>query len=249
MNYSKDEIVVLSISAGVILVIALILGFLLRNKSDKIRKIPLLVITIILLALEVVKQILSIATGYSFWALPLHFCSTYFIWFSLAHFTKGKFQKAMQSVAFVASLYLVALFYFDPVSIIGHACSNVFETFFTFHTFFFHHLVLLYFVLTIALKQVDLKLSHSIHFLVSMAIYYAVAVTCAHLLQVNYMNILTSSIPFMESLRLAIGQVGYTIILGIIVICAGAIIIALGSIIQKKIQEKQNSKKIKENAQ
>ena len=242
MNYSRDEIIVLSISAGVIVLISFLLGFFLRKKSEKIKQLPFLTITIILFALEIVKQIINLVEGYDMWAFPLHFCSTYFIWFSIAHFTKGKFSQAMKTVAFVASFYLAALFYFDPSSIIGGACSNIFESFSTFHTFFFHHLVILYFCLVIALQAFDFKFKHLIYWAVSMTAYYCTAVTFAHVFDVNYMNILTSNIPFMESLRLSIGQLGYTIILGSLTIGVGAILIALASLITKKIKEKKHER-------
>ena len=142
MAYSKDDIVVLSITAVIMVAISVLLGIFLRKKSEKVKQIPFIIITVLLLGMELVKQILGIVNGYSKWDLPLHFCSTYFIWFSIAHFSNGKFSKAMQTVAFVASFYLVALFYFNPQSIIGDASSDIFGSFDSFHTFTFHHLVI-----------------------------------------------------------------------------------------------------------
>lgn len=234
MSCTKEEWIVLIIMLVGIIGIAILLGFLLRNKSEKIRRLPLLVVTIILIVLEVIKQVRSIVKGYDMWTFPLHFCSTYFIWFSFANFTKGKFQKAMQCVAFVASLYLVVLFYFDPVSIIGHSSTAVFESFSNFHTFVFHHLVLLYFFLVIALKTVDFKFEYCIYFSVSMVIYYCIAVLFANLFNVNYMNILHSNIDFMESFRVSCGQVLYNIVLGVLTVFAGTLIILILSLIRKK---------------
>ena len=238
MNYSKDEIIVLGISLFAIILLSMVLGAFLKNKSEKVKKIPFLTITILLVVMEAIKQIRSVLNGYSMWSFPLHFCSTYFIWFSLANFTKGKFQKAMQTVAVVSSFYLVALFYFNPTSIIGDACKHVFLNFGTFHTFFFHHLVILYFFLSLTLKQFDFKKEHSIYWLITIATYYLIAVTFAHIFDVNYMNILTSNIPFMESLRQATGQVFYTFVLGLLTVGVGAIIILILSYLTNKRRNK-----------
>lgn len=239
MNYTKDEFLVLGISLAVMILSAIFLGVLLKNKSEKIKQIPFIVITILIIALELIKQIRAIINGYDMWTFPMHFCSTYFVWFALANFTKGKFKKAMQTVAIMSSFYLFALFYFNPVSIIGDACKNIFYSFSTFHTFIFHHLVLYYFILSVALKQIKLEKSHIYYWLVSMLIYYCLANVFAHSFNVNYMNILTSNIGFMENLRLSIGQVGYDIILGLLTIGAGAVIIALLLLITRKKGEKQ----------
>ena len=111
MNYTKAELVVLSVSLLVIIGISVALRCVLKNKSEKAKQIPFFVITIILLVLEVIKQVLAMQGGYSIGALPMHFCSTYFVWFSLANFTKGKLRTAMQTVAFVATIYFVLLFF------------------------------------------------------------------------------------------------------------------------------------------
>lgn len=246
MAYSKDDVLVLSITAGVIVLISVFIGIFLRKKSDKIKQIPFLVITILLLGMEVAKQILAAVNGYSLWTVPLHFCSTYFIWFSIAHFSKGKFSQGMRTVAFVASFYLVAMFYFNPQSIIGSATSDLFGSFGNFHTFTFHHLVILYFCLRVALLDFEFKFKYLIYWCISMVVYFGTAVLCAHLMNVNFMNILTSNIPFMESLRLSIGQVGYTIILGSLTVGAGAIIILIGSLITNKLKKKKDLQTQKE---
>ncbi|MBE7073930.1 MAG: hypothetical protein E7379_02440 [Clostridiales bacterium] len=239
MAYSQDDVLVLSISAGIIVFLSVFAGIFMRNKSERIKQIPSLIITIILLALELAKQMLSIFEGYNLWNIPLHFCSTYFIWFSLANFSKGKFAQGMKSVAFVASFYLVAMFYFNPQSIIGNATSDLLGSFYNFHTFAFHHLVILYFCLNVALLNFNFKFIHVLYWCISMLTYYGIAVLCAHLFEVNFMNILYSNIPFMENLRLTIGQVGYTIILGSLTIGVGAVIILFASLINKKLKEKK----------
>lgn len=238
MKYSQDEIIVLSIALGIIVLIAIFIAILLRKKSDTIKSIPLLVITIILVGMEIVKQVKAFVGGYDLWTIPLHFCSTYFIWFSLANFTKGQFKNAMRVVAFIASFYLVALFYFDPVSIIGKSCSDIFGSFNNFHTFFFHHLVILYFFINLFMWNIKFQFKHVLYWLVSMSCYYIFAVIMANLLDVNFMNILVSNIPFMENLRMSCGQIIYNIVLGVLMIGVGAGVIAIITLITNKRRNK-----------
>lgn len=237
MTYTKDEILVLGISLIMMVGISVFLMFLLKGKAEKTKKIPFLIITIILLILEITKQIRAIINGYSSWVIPLHFCSTYWLWFTLANFTKGKFQKSMQTVAIVSSFYLFALFYFDPTSIIGDVCKNIFLDFDTFHTFFFHHLVLLYFILSIFLKQWKFEYSHLTPWAICMGVYYSVAVFFANLFNTNYMNILYSNIFFMEKIRLNLGQVFYNILLGLLTVGVGLFVIFVTT---KIIKSKEN---------
>ena len=52
-----------------------------------------------------------------------------------------------------------------------------------------------------------------IHVIIGLTCYLIVAVPTAHLLEVNFCNILTSNIPLMENIRVQFGQVIYTIVL------------------------------------
>ena len=147
MEYTKAELIILPIAFLSMLGIALFLRRLLLNKPEKIQKIPFIIIAILMLVGEFAKQIRGIIVGYNLWWLPLHFCSAFFLWFSLAEFTKGEFARRMRSVAFLATLCLFVAMYFNPRSIIGNACENIFSSFLSAHTFFFHHLAIFYFLL------------------------------------------------------------------------------------------------------
>ena len=92
--WTKEEVAVLPIILISIILVAFTLGHALKNKSDKIRNIPLIIIAVIILVLEVIKQVRAIVTGYSGWTIPLHFCSFFMVWFPLAQFTTGKVKQS-----------------------------------------------------------------------------------------------------------------------------------------------------------
>ena len=209
--WSQDEKLVLPLMLLSIIAITLFLHLILKNKSDRVRAIPLQVITSVILVLEIIKQIRNIVIGFSPWALPFHFCSMFVFFFPLAQFSKGKVRDTMKPVAFTAALAMFALFYFNPGSIISGSASDVFADFGSFHTFTFHHLIILYLFLSIAMKNYIPNKKDWLRVLIIMSIYYVIGVSLSHALDVNYCNFLTSNIPFMESLRLKAGQVVYTI--------------------------------------
>lgn len=223
--WSKDEIIVLPIMLIVIILIAVILGVALRKRSDKIRAIPLQIIAIVVLVLEIIKQIINIVEGYDTWTIPLHYCSMFVFFFPLAQLCGKRCDKIFKPVAFTTSLAMFFLFYFNPGSIISDSAGNVFGSFSNFHTFTFHHLIILYVVLTISLKNYLPQKKDWICVLIVMGIYYVVGMSMAHILDTNYCNFLTSNIPFMESLRLKAGQTVYSIVM-LFIITGGTTLLA-----------------------
>lgn len=215
MIYTRSELIVLPIALLCILILSITSYFILKNKSEKVKNIPLAIIAILILLLEGAKQIRSAVMGtYNSWTIPLHFCSLFIFFFPLATLVPNKKIKAFGSTMSLAcSLWMTVLFYFGPRTIIGGSCENIFASFYNFHTFFYHHLVILYLFTGIALNQFKISKKFYIHTLIGMTTYALIAVPAAHLLNTNYCNILTSNIPFMETIRINYGQVLYTIFL------------------------------------
>lgn len=222
----------------ILLILTVILWLLLRNRSKAVQSIPFVLITLALIAGEVVKQIKAKERGYDYWDIPLHFCSTYFIWFSLAEFTRGKVRQTMQNIAVISSLYGVLGMYISPTGVLGEACENVFENYFTAHTVIFHHLVVLYLMLSIAFHRFHPRKSDAWVWVVCFSIYFAVAVYCAYTLDTNYFNILDSeNIPQLESFRLWAGQGWYNALLGFVVIGLGAIVLRICACVRKSLEK------------
>lgn len=227
-NYPPKERIIIPILIVILLFIAVVLGVLLRNKDDKIKNIPLLVITVLILLLEITKQILSIVDGsYSSWTVPLHFCSLFIYFFPIATMCKGRFQKFGQTMAFVSSCWLLILFYFNPTSVLGDACNNIFGNFYNFHTIAYHHLAMLYALICISLRVPKLDKFSFLYVAIGITAYAAVALPVAHIFSTNYCNMLESNISFMESFRIEHGQILYTILLYLVGVVGGFAIYAL----------------------
>ena len=240
--YSDAEKVVMPLMFFILLAITVLLWLLLRNKSEKWQSIPFKIITLALIVGEGIKQYLSIKEGYNFWNLPLHFCSTYFIWLSLAEFSVGKMQKTMRNIAFVATIYLFVGLYTYPSGIFGDLCENVFETYFTVHSFFYHHLVILYMLLSIAFKRFHPRKRDAFTWMACFSVYFVVALVCAYTFEENFFNILNSEpLPILEPVRLAVGQVLYNAGLGAVLIFAGSGVIFLSAVISEKMRKKKET--------
>lgn len=217
-EYSIDELILLPLMLISIILIAVLLRIFLKNTNERIKAIPLQVIAGIILVLEIIKQILNIINGFSAWALPFHYCSMFVFFFPFAQFSKGKVQRLMKPVAFTTALAMFLLFYFNPSSIIGDSCSNLFGSFGNFHTFTFHHLIILYVFVSILLNNYKPQKKDYICLLIVMSAYYVGGITLAHIFNVNYCNFLTSNISFMELIRTSAGQIIYSIAMFFVIV-------------------------------
>lgn len=228
-NWNRYEIIVLPIALLVIIITAVLLGVFLKNKSLKARSIPLKIIAAVLLIAEIAKQILNIINGYSWGILPLHFCSLFVFFFPLSELMPQKIARFFKPVSVVTASAMSLLFYFGPNTIIGDSsyniffndmpCSNFSEfmgVFYNCHTFFFHHLVILYFALSLALNLYTAEKKDTKKVLIVIECYVIIAMPIAHLTNTNFCSMLTGVVPFMETLRLAIGQWGYSLIMHIV---------------------------------
>ena len=246
MVWTKEEGVVLPIMLIAIVLLSLFLSFLMRKKSDIIKRVPLIVLTAVVWLLEIVKQVLNIVSGYSLWAIPLHFCSLFLYFYPLASFFRGKVGEFGKTMCYVAGSLFVILFYFNPGSIIGSSCSNIFQDFSSFHTFTYHHIIILFYLTMLFSKLYRPSKKDFLYVAIGISGYAIIMIPLAHILNVNFCNILTSNIAFMEALRLNIGQVGYTVVMILIGIIGGELIVLISNLIYNLICNKKKDKDDKE---
>lgn len=241
-SWSKAECIVLPTALICIIVVSALVCFLTRKQSETIKKIPLMIISATILILEIVKQTKNIIEGYSLWAIPLHFCSLFLYFFPLASFFKGKVGEFGKTMSLICSTFFIALFYFYPSSVIGDSCSNVFQSFGTFHTWIYHHLIILFFFIFVGSNIYKPKKVEFLYAMIGISLYATIGITSAHALKVNFCNLLYSNIPFMENLRVNTGQALYTFIMILIGLCGALIIVSLAYIIER-VRENHKLKK------
>lgn len=192
-------------AVAVMIIIAAILRKVLK-KDEKIRMIPIQVLTCLLLLLEVGKQVMSLVQGYDLYCLPFHFCSLFLYVMPVMSFYRGKHRHAVFAVstALCASVFLLMLIY--PALIYGAGnIQNFFNGYFDFHTVVFHNIVMFLFVLIVALELHEPAPKGDNKPLVLFTLCFcAVSASMAHILKTNYANYYTCNIPILEEVRLAV---------------------------------------------
>ena len=204
------------------IVIMLALGVIFRRvlgkKERNIRMIPMQVIAVLLVVLEIGKQVVSLSRGYDLYHLPFHFCSLYIFMVPIMAFYRGKHKDAVCHVclAISASLFLIMLIY--PALIYGSwDVENFFKEYMSFHTVAFHNLVMLVFVLMIALDipsaEGKMKIKPVVLFVL---VFCAVAASMSYILKTNYASFYTCNVPALETVRLMLQSVLGTVLTQII---------------------------------
>lgn len=213
-EYGTAEWIVMPTMLVLIVFAGFLMRYLFRNKSDKIRNIPLTIIAVVLIALEIAKQIYLIATDtWTTWAIPMHFCSWFLIWFALAQFTRGKFNQLARGCSIASCIVMTVSFYASPKNIVGEACSNYFNNFTSFHTLTFHMLVVAYGIWSIILNVYRAEKRHIWQAVALFAAEFLLIIASAYIFDTNFTNVLTSSIPLLEQFRLTCGQVPYLLVM------------------------------------
>lgn len=238
IKWSQADKIVIPLTFLGAFVISLIITLLLKNKSEKVKNIPFIVISIIILVLEVIKQCKNLP-NYNYWSLPLHFCSTFLVWFPLASFGKGKVKQIGFTLSVTFGWLFIIFFCFNPVAIIGKASSNIFGSFKYFHTYTYHSLAIVFTFLAMMLKMYKPNKKGYLTILVFYTIYSAIAVFFAHALQTNYTNLLENSVDIIQNILVNHGYVVYTIFLYFFGL-ASLYLIYTVTLLIKLIQKKKN---------
>ncbi len=214
-----------------IAVITVILRITVGKAERRFRIIPLQIISVLLILLEIGKQVVSFRhpSGYDLYSIPLHFCSIYLFALPVMAFYKGKNREITTAVvsAMCVGLLLFMVIYpnliFPPADV-----KNFFSSYMSFHTIAFHNLVLLATVLIFALDLSFPAVKGEKRCLsVAMVVFSAVAGSVAQILKTNFANFYSCNIPPLEAIRLQMqGVLGYGLTQTIYVLILAALHVA-----------------------
>lgn len=183
------------------------------NKSEWIKLLPVQIIGVILVVIEIGKQIASFGDdGYNLYSIPLHYCSLLLFFIPAAAFWRGKHTATVRTLAvsFGSALFLFMAVYPNLI----YSADNVkafFNGFLDFHTVAFHVLASAAFVFMVMLdlQKPDLKRDFRV-IIVGIAAYCIVGSIMAQVLETNFNNFLSCNIGPLESVRLSlIDAIGY----------------------------------------
>lgn len=191
---------------------ASLLRHFLKDKPLHIRMIPFQIISILLLVLEVGKQIISLIRGYDLYHLPFHFCSLFIFMMPLMSFYKGKYVAQIRNITATICTSVVILMAIYPNLIFSTNDVDTFsQNYMAFHTVVFHNFVIFAWILILALDLSNIACPkvHSSIALFTIG-FCLVSAIMAQVLQTNFNNFYSCNVPPLENLRLQLQQtLGY----------------------------------------
>lgn len=245
--WEKEQIQTLLPAIGVMVVLAIILRLTLGKREEKARRIPLQIIAVILLALEVGKQTLSIIKGYDLYHIPLHYCSLFIYVLPVMAFYKGKHRQKVNAIGagICAALTLLMLIY-PGIIYSGGNVRAYFTDFFSFHTVTFHNLAMFAFPVILALELHTPQKGDGKAVAVFALGFTVVAGTMAQVLKTNFANFYSCNVAPLETVRLnmqeVIGvvptQIIYVAIVAVLHIGFTVLSYVLYSLVRNRIKQK-----------
>ena len=213
--------------------------YLTKKQSHKKRKIILQIIGVTLAVLEIIKILYHVINKtFTPVILPFHFCSVFIYLIPLAQFLPNKLAKHIKPLPFCYAIMVIIILWVNPGATIGNASAGIFKSFPNFHTFFFHQIVIAYFVFSIAINDYVPKLSHCLNLAIGVVVYSCYAIPAAFLLNNNYVNILFSLFKPLETFRINYGQFWYDLCLFILAIIGISLIHIIYYVIYRLLHKK-----------
>lgn len=203
----------------IMIFISLIMRYFLINKPLEKRMIPIKIISVIIIIIEIGKQIYSISIGYNLYHIPLHFCSIFLYVLPLMAFYKGKHLDHVRSLACsTMTALLIGMLIIPSVIYSESRIKSFFTDYLSFHTVFFHNLVIFSLFITYFLdlhKPNGTKQETCFISLFGLG-FVVLAATFSHILQTNFSNFLYTTVGFMNDLVIRLKEIYGTTIINII---------------------------------
>ena len=221
--WEKEQVETLLPAIGVMIVLAIILRLTLGKKSETVRRIPLQIIAVILLALEVGKQAISFSRGYDLYHIPLHLCSLFLYVLPVMAFYRGKHQQKVNAIGagICAALTLLMLIY-PGIIYSGNNVKEYFTEFMSFHTVTFHNVAMFAFPVILVLNLHTPKKGDWKAVAVFTAAFAVAAGSMAQILETNFANFYSCNVAPLEAVRISMqGALGATLTQVIYVLIVG----------------------------
>ncbi len=227
MYYSEYDKRVLPVILVAMILVSVALGLALRRKSLKIRAIPTAFIAAFMVFIEIIKLRWNILGEMNYFYFPVHYCSLFAIVFPLAELFGERMSRIFRPVAASMAFVVSVGMYICPQGMLGNATEVFGQYFYRTHSLIFHHLLVLYVLLVWALQLCKPRVRDTLLVGAFGVFYVSYAIPIANKLETNFGNFLWSEIPFVEELRLNIGQTKYTVL----VVAAYTVGIMIGALL------------------
>ena len=187
------------------------LYYLLKNKSLKLQLIPFFAIALVVVVGEIFKQIFAFnQPSYDMFFVPLHISSIPIFSFALCLVFKqgSQISRIFWSLSLNAGCIISLLVVFYPTIIFGDAARELltnahwldFGTFISLHSIVVHYLYVMFVVLIFLFRPFKIVKRDILFVIGIFVLFVALAAIVATVTQTDFMRILTSPVPFLESL-------------------------------------------------
>ena len=205
-SWTYEHVVTLLPTLVVFAIVSVLLGVWLKNRTEKIRLIPIHIVTILLVLLELIKQIKSIIIGYDFSKFPLYYCSLFILLYLATSIYRGKHKDSVRTLTVTTGLtLLVTMLVMPDIIYSSGAVRNMLNDFDDFHTVVYHNLVLLGTMLLLTLDFCKLHIKKD--YLISSVFYISYCVIAAPisiLSNKNFNHFTYNAVDFIENIRLGL---------------------------------------------
>jgi hypothetical protein len=218
--YSKNDLIWTPITLLIAVIIAICTRLILKKLGRENCRAPFIIVTVMLLALEITKQIYISINETEHTDIPVQICSTVYLFYSLASFSKkgGRVSQAgfamSMSIGLMICLGLLAV----PNLITWNATEDVFTSradFYTYHTLAFHFLLMLFVILAFALKPYKPNIKDYKWVVLTFGVYMAISAILAITLNQNYAMFLEFPFALLDPIK-SVNAALYTFVIWLI---------------------------------
>jgi len=231
----------LSLWIALPIMIGLSVGFYfwLRNKRLALKIIPFMVVVLLVVVLEIIKQIVGLSReSYSLFWLPFHICAGFTFFAPFAVFTKQKSRAGniFWDLAIVFSLLGGIALYGDPEATVGAAPVFGSGNFMRYHSLFFHLLLAQFALLAIALRPHRPESRDMKWALVIFGVYVMFLALMANILDTNFAMFINNSIWPFPALKERIGLWSMQIVLWLVYMFLAVAVGVLVILFRKRVR-------------
>ena len=96
--WTKEHAISVLPSLAVMLLLCTVLRITIGKKSFETRMLPMKILSVLIVLLEIGKQVLSFMRGYDLYHIPLHYCSLFIFMLPVMAFYRGKHQDKVGGI-------------------------------------------------------------------------------------------------------------------------------------------------------
>ena len=194
--YTQYDLIIAGVAMPFVILFTIGLWFLLRKKGKQEQLIPFIIIAVLFVALEIMKQVsgLTRESGYNQFFIPLHICSVFLYSLPFAVFFKqgGRVSNTAWTITLFVGLMVTLTMLIAPSQVIGQQSQSIITgmrqdtLLIDLHSVIYHYLVILMFALMVIFRPYRPVLKDYFMGTIIFALFLGFSLMMATILGVNF---------------------------------------------------------------